>query len=107
MILAFSAVAAGASEQSARIRLTGAAPIRVSGSGFAPADRVTVRFSQPGHGSAAKAVVATRSGTFIVRFPERTLDECSGWAITATASSGRHATRRDLIPPPCGIQISP
>lgn len=107
LILACSAVAAGAAGQAAKIRLTGTAPIRVSGLGFAPADRVTVRFSQPGHGSTAKAVVATRSGTFTVRFPARTLDECSGWEITATASSGRRAARRDLIPPPCGIEISP
>ena len=107
MALGLSAVAAGASQQAAQVRLTGAAPVRISGSGFAANDRVSVRFSQSGYPSVAKTVLASPTGSFVARFPHSTLDQCKTWAITANGVSGRRAARRDLIPPPCGIEISP
>lgn len=107
IVLISSAVSAGATRQAAQIRLTGAAPVRISGWGFAPADRVTVRFSQPGRAAVGKTVLASASGAFVARFPNKTVDQCKTWSITATAASGRRAARRDLIPPACGIEISP
>jgi hypothetical protein len=105
--LASSAVTAVAAQQVAQIRLTGSSPIQVAGSGFAASDRVTVRVSQPGGAMFSKAVLATAGGRFVARFPNRRLDTCQGYTITATGTSGRRATRRVLIPPPCGIEIGP
>jgi autotransporter translocation and assembly factor TamB len=107
LLLAVSAVAAAAGQQAAQIRLTGTSPIQVSGSGFAAGDRITVRVSQPTHPVLSKAVVATAGGRFVVRFPTHSLDECNAYSITATGASGTRATRRILIPPPCGIDPSP
>jgi hypothetical protein len=107
LALAFSAVVATAAQQAAQVRLTGTTPIQVSGSGFAAADHVTVRVSQPDHVALSKSIVATAAGRFVARFPHHDLDPCHGYTISATGSSGSRATWRDLIPPPCGIEPSP
>lgn len=107
IVLAGSAVSAGAAQQAAQIRLTGASPVRISGWGFAAHDRVTVRFGQSGHPAVAKTVLATSTGRFVVQFAHSSVEQCGTWSISATGTSGRRATRRDLIPPPCGIVLSP
>jgi hypothetical protein len=107
MLVALSAASATAQQQAAKVRLSGTSPIQVTGSGFTASERVTVRVTQPGHASLAKSVLATAAGRFVARFPRHNLDQCHGYAIAATGSSGSRATWRDLIPPPCGIDPSP
>ena len=53
-------------------------------------------------------IVVAHGGAFTAVFTQRELSQCSGYTIVATGrSTGTRATRRELIPPACGIEIIP
>ena len=106
---AFAAVAAAAhgAGDRATIRLVDEQPVAVAGRGFAPRERVTVRVVPLEQQRYSKEVRATRTGRFTVVFRTETLDECTGYTITAHGARSSRATIRRLIPTPCGIVIQP
>lgn len=106
-VLAIAVPVGFAGTESARVTLLDRDPVTVKGTGFAKRERVFVRVLPAGGTTFSKIVVA-RDGTFTAVFPQRELGECSGYTIVATGrTSGTRATRRELIPPACGIQIIP
>jgi hypothetical protein len=81
-------------------------PVVVTGRGFLPRERVTLRTSLGGH-VYRKTVVASRIGRFTTRFADANA-ECSPFAVSATGARGTRATTRKIaIPPPCGMVITP
>jgi hypothetical protein len=107
--LAALATASTASTQDARpaVRLMDDNPVVVRGSHFAPEESVAVRVVVRGRTPFAKTVLAGRLGGFTARFESHALPRCPAYVITAVGASGRKATLRQLIPPPCGIDLHP
>jgi hypothetical protein len=97
--------ASPAAERRAALRLTDGSPITVTGVRFAAGERATVRIVIRGRGSFAKSVLVGRAGSFTARFADRSLPQCAGYLITARDTSGTRAEVRELIPPPCGIDL--
>ena len=89
------------------IRLLDRQPVTVSGRGFAPRERVTVRVVPLGESRYSKEVRPTRTRRFTVVFRSAALDECAGYTITARGARGSRAVIGRLIPPPCGIVVQP
>lgn len=85
-----------------RVGLAARSPVRVVGTGFAAHDRVTVRVRETAGAAFGRVVTAGAGGGFVAGFPGESLGQCSGYVITATGTSGRRATHREL-PPACGI----
>jgi hypothetical protein len=96
-----AATAAGATT-GPHVGLAERSPVRIVGSGFAAHDRITIRVRQSAGPDFGRFVTAGANGGFVAGFPGRTLGRCTGFLITATGTSGRHATHRQL-PPSCGV----
>jgi hypothetical protein len=69
-------------------------PLAVKGSGFKPFERVRVRYSAAG-ATQTRSKVATRMGTFLVRFATP-LVECRNYTLQAIGAKG---TRTFLLAP--------
>jgi hypothetical protein len=90
------------------VSLSSTAPVTVTGSGFAPRERVTVRVALGGD-TGSRVARATRGGRFVVQFPGVTMPECVSTVVmvVATGSRSRASVRGRTIPPPCGAPINP
>ena len=78
----------------------------VSGRGFLPRERVTVRATQ-GDASTTRTVRAATTGRFSAELPE-TGAGCGPLLVSATGSRGSTAVfRRSRIADPCGIVVLP
>jgi hypothetical protein len=87
-----------------QVRLSGLSPTIVRGSAFKPSERVTVTLSY-GKTKAVKAVRASRSGAFTLRFSTQP-PACSKLGITARGSLGSTAAWK-APPPECGTEPGP
>ena len=98
---------AGAAEGRARLVLADRDPVTVLGFGFAAGEHVTVRVSPFDSASFAKTVDARSTGRLTAVFRARDVDGCAGLTITARGSAGTRAVVRELVPPPCGADLTP
>lgn len=85
-----------------RVALADRSPVRIVGVGFKAHDRISVRVHPTVGPDFGRVVTAGQSGMFVARFQDRTLERCTGYVITASGTSGRRATHREL-PPSCGM----
>lgn len=105
LILSALLVAAAPSSSAVRARvwLVRESPVRVSGSGFAGGERVTVTVTA-GKRTLRKAVVATAPGRIAAAWSGSIAGGCHSTTIVARGSSGRTALWRqvanDCGPPP-------
>jgi hypothetical protein len=108
----FAASAATGSQTKARatVSVTGSDPLTVTGAGFAPRERVTVRVAVSGD-AASKVLRATRKGRFVAQFPgvSAAAEGCTSNVVTVTATGARSraSMRGRTIPPPCGFDPQP
>ena len=83
-----------------RLRQLGISPVRLSGEGFSPGERVRVRAFVGGH-KRTKRVRAGEHGRFRVRFAELSRNPCTQkLRATAVGSKGHRATL-ESVPFPC------
>ena len=76
------------------LRVAGVAPFSVQGSGFRARERVRI-VAKVG-GRHAKAVRATATGTFRVRFVGVSAPACTGYVVRATGNKGSRAYLRHV-----------
>jgi hypothetical protein len=88
--------AAGTARPSATpaLRVPDTAPFSVRGLRFKA--REQVRVVAQVEGRHVKSVVATATGVFTARFPNVSVQGCSGYIVRATGSKGSHAYLRHL-----------
>ena len=110
-VAAASLVAAGVATPAATKASVGLAkrsPVTVTGAGFQPRERVTVRVTPLGRISYAKVVTATATGRVTAVFAGRTIGDCVGVRVVAVGNGGSRAVRWELPPPgACGIEPAP
>jgi hypothetical protein len=111
--IATTGSAATQTKSKATVTLAGTAPVTVTGWGFAPRERVSVRLSFA-NDVFSRVARTSAKGRFALQFPGAapTLDECtqSVFVFATGNRSGRSATfrvRSIQIPPPCGIAPQP
>jgi hypothetical protein len=91
--LAVAAIAAGtasAAPPTPRILLASTQPVAVRGVHFRPAERVFVTATLNGD-TGRKTVIATATGTFLVRFTALTAEGCTSYFLHARGSDGSTA----------------
>jgi hypothetical protein len=86
--LALLAAAASATTQPPTLRIVHASPLTVSGTGFAPRERVRIVLG----GRIVARVVASRRGRFVASAPEVAYDRCLGTGLSAVGTTGDRAT---------------
>ena len=86
--------AAAATADRAALRVTSRAPLTVRGAQFAPRERVSVVATA--EGVHKRTVVATRTGTFVVKFSTVRLDRCDRLVIRATGRRGNYGLVRSI-----------
>jgi hypothetical protein len=84
----------------AALRLTGRAPVAVTGSGFHHGSRVHVTLRGAGQ-ERSRHARATGDGSFGVRFVHAALGRCSPWRIVATDAAGDRVVLRSRALPQC------
>jgi hypothetical protein len=89
-----------ASSPRAALRVADVAPFSVRGSGFRAQERV--RIVAQVRGRHVKAIVATATGTFRVRFVGVSLPACAGYLVRATGNKGSRAYLRHIPECPAG-----
>ena len=82
------------------VRVADVAPFSLRGSGFRAQERV--RIVAQVRGRHVKAVVATATGTFRVRFVGVSVPACAGYLVRATGNKGSRAYLRHLPECPSG-----
>ena len=109
-LLITSAAASPTPEASRRpiLVLLSESPFAIRGSGFRPAERVSVRLYVADR-TYAKRLLATPNGAFTARFAAVAVDECKPLSVVATGAAGSRAAlaRKIQIPPACGIAEQP
>ena len=109
-LVATSAATGSQTKARATVTVSGSAPMTVTGVGFLPRERVTVRLAVGG-ALASKVVRATRRGRFVVQFPGFgiALADCTSnlISVVATGTRNRASARGRTIPPPCGPVLNP
>ena len=86
--LVLAATAVSAATRPPTLRIVHAAPLTVSGTGFAPREKVRIVL-----GSRIVArVVATRAGRFVASAPAVAYDRCLGTGLSAVGATGDRAT---------------
>ena len=104
LLVAIALVVGGPAQGAAapRLRMVGASPLRLAGSGFSAGERVRVR-ARAGLAKRTRHVRADSHGRFRVRFAHLAQDPCStSLRATATGSGGHRASlerARRLCPP--------
>ena len=93
-LLAVSSSGGGSASSRATLRVANVAPFSVRGSGFRAQERVRVVAQVSGRH--VKAVVATATGTFRVRFLDVSVSACAGYLVRATGSKGSRAYLRHV-----------
>jgi hypothetical protein len=106
VLAAATALPAHAAQLTARVGLLDRDPVKVSGRGFDPGERVALKVVPTKGVTFTKVVVASKAGAFVATWPARELDPCSGYRISAVGNEGTRATAREM-PPPCGADIIP
>jgi hypothetical protein len=94
LALLAAASSGGGSTPRAALRVANVAPFLVQGSGFRARERVQV-VAKVG-GRHAKAVRATATGTFRVRFLGVSAPACTGYVVRATGNKGSRAYLRHV-----------
>ena len=107
VLAAMLPLVAGAAQGRARLVLADREPVTVLGYGFVAGEHVTVRVSPFDSASFAKSVDARPSGRLAAVFRAHDLDGCVGFTATARGSAVTRAIVRELVPPPCGAEITP
>ena len=93
-LLAASASGGGSTSPRATLRVAAVAPFSVRGSGFRAQERVQVVAKVKGRH--VKAVLATATGTFRVRFVGVSAPACTGYVVRATGNKGSRAYLRHV-----------
>jgi len=96
-VLLTLAGSAAARVATARVSIVATSPVTVRGSGFVPRERVAVTVSAKT--SSTKSVVASASGTFVVRFLHFTIARCTPYGVSAKGNRGSRASWK--IAPMC------
>jgi hypothetical protein len=91
VLLAASAAASGTAATRPTLRVVDRTPVVIRGTGFAPAERVTVVVAA---GSRWSRRVTATDGTFVARF-NVVLGRCARYSVQAFGSTG---TRARLVP---------
>jgi hypothetical protein len=86
--LVLVAAAASAATQPPTLRIVHASPLTVSGTGFAPRERVRVTLG----GRVVARAVVSRSGRFVASAPSVAYDRCLGTGLSAVGTTGDRAT---------------
>jgi hypothetical protein len=91
LLTALAAQSASATQQRTRIMIVDQAPLVVRGTGFKPAERVTVTVT---HGKALyrKAATATATGVVMARWKVAMATTCASTFVLAVGSEGSRAT---------------
>jgi hypothetical protein len=89
----------GATGAKATLHVVRLKPFTVRGSGFKPAERVTVTLAGGPKGTAVGT--ANGSGTFTVTFSKAAVTACSAYVLHATGSVGSRATFTATLAPAC------
>jgi hypothetical protein len=103
-VLAIAAPAAAATTSNhtaaskPKLRVFDGTPVRVTGIGFHPRERVKLTFSADGVWR--KALRATRAGRFTAVFPDAVVDRCMGYSVLARGASGAMASLK-VMPVGC------
>jgi len=95
VLAALAAAAPSASAVRAHVRLVSASPVRVSGSGFAPGERVTVTVTA-GKTKLHTSVAATGAGRFIAVWNGSIAGGCHSTTVVARGASGRASLWREV-----------
>jgi hypothetical protein len=90
---------AGAQTARARVWLSSMQPLVVRGSGFAGGERVHVVVLAGGRFE--RTVTASADGGLAVRFPDATVDRCTGYSVRAVGNQGSRASLLPKIQPAC------
>jgi hypothetical protein len=98
-LLAFAAVPAQGQVQP-RLRPLGISPVRLSGEGFSPGERVRVRAWVGGH-KRTKHVRAGKHGRFRVRFAELSRNPCTQKLKASAVGTKGHDARLERAPLNC------
>jgi hypothetical protein len=93
-LLAVAASGGGSSSRDTALRVADTAPFSVRGTGFRAQERVRVVALV--RGRHVKAVVATATGTFRVRFVSVSVPACDGYFVRATGNKGSRAYLRHI-----------
>lgn len=107
LLAAAPAATPSSSATRATVSLVDRDPVVVSGTGFAPSERVTLRVRPVGGPAFSRVVTVRRSGRFVTTFATREVPECAAVVVTAMGARGTRATLQARIPPPCGVWPQP
>jgi hypothetical protein len=89
--------------------ITGQTAVKVSGKGFVPGERITLRATASGEQYVAKTRANLRGAFTATLAGEAAAETCGPFQVTAIGARGSRATavRRPRIAPPCGIVVQP
>ena len=90
---------AGAEHAKPTLRLLDRSPVKVSGRGFVPRERI--RVSVIADTTHTRRVMAGASGTFTATVLQTALPRCEGLRILATGGAGSRAVLKVLPQPAC------
>jgi hypothetical protein len=86
----------------AKLRFMSSAPLKVKGTGFVSSERVVVRVTSR-RTITRKRTTASRSGGWVMSFPEVRYERCAGLTVSAVGNQGSRAGLKmpqPLCPPP-------
>ncbi len=98
-LLGAVATAAPAADAKATVKIVKLSPLTIRGSGFKPAERVTLTLSA---GAAGRAKgTATATGILRVSFPKTKVTACTAYTLRAVGASGTRVTFKHTVKPSC------
>jgi hypothetical protein len=93
------ATAAPAVAAKATVKIVKLSPLTIRGSGFKPAERVTLRLSAGAAGTAKGT--ATKTGILTVSFPKTRVTACTAYTLRVLGASGTKVTFKKAVKPSC------
>jgi hypothetical protein len=99
VLLGAVAAAAPAAAAKASVRIVKLTPLTVRGTGFKPAERVTLTLSAGAAGTARGT--ATAAGVLTVSFPKTKVTACTAYTLRAVGAAGTKVTFRRTVTSSC------
>ncbi|HEY7178406.1 MAG TPA: hypothetical protein VH305_04460 [Gaiella sp.] len=99
LLLGALAAVAPAAAAKATLRVVKLSPLTIRGTGFKPAERVTLTLSAGANGTARGT--ATAGGAVTVSFPKAKLTACTAYTLRAVGAAGTKATFKRTVTASC------
>jgi hypothetical protein len=99
VLLCAVAATAPAAATKATVRIVKLSPLTIRGTGFKPAERVTVTLSAGAAGSARG--IATAAGTVTVTIPKAKVTACTAYTLRAVGAAGTKVTFKRTVAASC------